>query len=86
MPEPSSDRNCEESQVPVVGRTQYGKPAKEQLNEQCPQRGYRRKESKEVSNARLPSMDAAEAERIPVGGGDVDTSETINGAREQAPV
>ena len=30
-------------------------------------------------------MDAAEAKRAPVGGDDMDTSETVNGKRERAP-
>ena len=35
---------------------------------------------------RLASMDTAAAKRKPVGGGDMDTSETINGMRERASV
>ena len=35
---------------------------------------------------RLASMDAAAARRIPVGGDDKDSSETINGKRERARV
>ena len=48
--------------------------------------GYPRKELKEVVKTRLASMDAAEAKRIPGGGGDMDTSGSVNGRRELAPV
>ena len=38
-----------------------------------------------VVNPRLASMDAAEAKRKPVGGDDMDASETVSGDRERAP-
>ena len=50
------------------------------------QRRYPRKESKEALTTRLAPTVAAEANRKPAGGGDTDTSETINGERGRAPV
>ena len=80
------DRNCEQSQSPAADRAHYEKLTWHQLHEQRPQGGYRRKESEELLKARLPTRDAAEAKRKPVGGGDMDTSETVGGKREQAPM
>ena len=58
----------------------------DESHEQCPQGGYRQKGSREALQTRLASMDAAEANPIPVGGGDVDTSGTVRGGRKRAPV
>ena len=41
--------------------------------------------AKEVSNTRLAPMDAAEADRMPVGGNDMGTSGTTTGQRKRTP-
>ena len=81
----SFNRDCELFQAPVAARAQYDKLTWGHLREQSPQRGNRRRDSKEVLKPQLALLDAAEAERRPEGGDDIDTLETINGERERAP-
>ena len=78
-PEYPFGRNREQFLAPVVGRNQSRRITWVQLHERCSQRGYRREETKEVSKTRLAPMDSAEAKRKPVGGEDMDASETANG-------
>ena len=83
--ESSCGRNCAQAQAPVAARTQDNELRSNQLHGQCSQGGYHQMESKEVLKTRLAPGGAAEARRKPVGGGDMGTSETINGKCERAP-
>ena len=85
-PVSSFDGNCELSQAPFVGRTQYETLTWDQLHKQRSLRGYHRKESKEDSETRLASMGVAKAKRIPVEGEDTGAAETIYGAFPWEPV
>ena len=84
-PASSFGRNCEQSQAPVEDWAQDEKLTWDPLRAQCVQRGYRRKESKEVWKPRFASMGAAEAKRMPVGGDDTDASGIASGKRGRAP-
>ena len=85
-PGTSFGRNYEQSQAPAADRTLYEKLTWEKTHGPCSQRGYHRWESGEFSKARLGPTDAAEANRTPAGGDDMDTSETISGKGGRAPV
>ena len=81
----SFSRNCVQSQAPVTDRTLYvGITWDHPLERRAP-RGYSREDAKDVSKTRPVSTGDAEAMRIPLGGDDMDTSETIAERRERAP-
>ena len=84
--ESSSDKECEPFRAPVAGRAQYDQLTWDQLHQQRSQRGFRRKESKEVVKTRLASTDAAEARHIPTGGWEQDAPIYADGKGERAPV
>ena len=74
------DKTCAPSQAPRAEGAQYGEITREQLHEQCPQCGKRKRESKELLKTRLSTMGAAEEKRS--------TKEVAkkDGKRERAPV
>ena len=59
----SFDRTCEPSQGPTADEAQYDELTSGQFHDQCPKRGYRKRESKAVLKTRLPTTDATEAQR-----------------------
>lgn len=67
-----------------MDRASYKGLSWDQLPGLCTYRGYPRKDAKDVLAARLPLVYAAEAKRIPVRGGDMDTSGTVFGKRGRA--
>ena len=81
----SLDKKYEPSSAPEVDRAQYDLSTWDQLNEQRPPRGFRRKESKEDMKTRLALMYAAEANRKPKGSVKQDTPIYVDGRRERAP-
>ena len=90
-PEPalSCGRNCAQSPAPIVDRSPSEGLTSDRLHELCSQRGYCRKDSKDVSRTRPAATDAADAAvatRGSLGGNDVDTSDTLAGERERAPL
>ena len=87
QPEPASsfDRHCAQSQSPAINRAPCGGLTWDRLHERCTQRGYPRKDAQNVLRTRLASTDAAESNRVPLGGYDMDTAGKIAGRREWAP-
>ena len=79
------DKKCEPSRAPIVDRTRHTEMPWDHLHDQCPRRGFSRKESRKVLKTRLTTMDAAEDKRNLEESASQDTPVCNPGIRERAP-
>ena len=83
---PSFGNSCTLFQGPPVARGRCAHISYDQLRELCKRKGNCRKDSKAVPQTHLPPMVEVDRKRKVAEGDVTDTSETLTGTRDRAPV